>query len=388
VIGPILRALLRRQAAAVLVILEVGFGFAVSVQALVLTRWFQQTFSLPSGLDPDVVAAVAVGAQPAPLAPEAALELRGRDLAALRALDGVVVAAAVQRVPMSRSQYPDLALGDGGRAAVTWELDGAQTRATLGVPLVAGRDLRPDETDAALIDADLAAALFPDGAVGRTLVVRARRAPLRVVGVTASFRAVTAFAVDHSQFIILSDAPALGRDQRYLVRAAPGRRAGVAAAIPATLAAIDPRRAIAVDDVPSLQRQSDASARGGIAIFAFMVGVVILVVLMGTVAMTSYLVAERGKQIGTRRALGATRRDIVHHFLLESWLVTTMGVVLGLPLTVGLNLVARSFQPDLVLDWPALALGVGLFWTTGVLAALLPARRAATIPPSVATRTV
>jgi putative ABC transport system permease protein len=123
-------------------------------------------------------------------------------------------------------------------------------------------------------------------------------------------------------------------------------------------------------------------------IFAYMVVVVVAVVLLGHLGMSSFLVAERTKQIGTRRALGATRRAIIRHFLLENWLVTSMGLILGLPLTYGLNVLTRRAQPDLVLDWQALALGVALLWLAGLTAALVPALRASTIPPTVATRTI
>jgi putative ABC transport system permease protein len=115
---------------------------------------------------------------------------------------------------------------------------------------------------------------------------------------------------------------------------------------------------------------------------------VILVVLSGTFGMVTFLVAERTRQIGMRRALGATRRDVVRYFLLENWVLTSLGLVAGLPLAYGLNILARLAQPDLYLEWPPLALGVLLFWLTGELATLVPALRAANVPPTVATRTV
>ena len=61
-------------------------------------------------------------------------------------------------------------------------------------------------------------------------------------------------------------------------------------------------------------------------------GVIVLLVFvtsLGIIGLTSFSVAERTRQIGTRRALGAQRADILRYFLLENWLVTTLGLASG-----------------------------------------------------------
>lgn len=384
-IGAIVRALTRRQAAVILVVLEVGFGFAVSVEAFVLARWFERTFALPSGIDDDTFVVTVADAGDGPAAVE---------LAALRVVPGVAAAGPIGRVPMLRTLFPDLATATDGRAAIAWELDGVATRAILNVPLRTGRDLVPADANApgvtpVLIDDAFATRLFPDGmAVGRTFSLRHRDRPLVVVGVIESFGAVSGFAIDHLQILILPDVAPVGRLRRYLVRAEAGRIERVRAAAAARLTGLGPNRAVMDRSLVELRARNDRNARGGVAIFSYMVVVVLLTVLLGTLAMSSFLVAERVKQIGTRRALGASRRAIVREFLIENWLVTTFGLLLGLPLAYGLNFVALRAQPDLVLDWPALVLGMVLFWIAGLAAALVPALRAALISPSVATRTL
>jgi putative ABC transport system permease protein len=71
----------------------------------------------------------------------------------------------------------------------------------------------------------------------------------------------------------------------------------------------------------------------------------------------------RSKQIGTRRTLGATRFDIVRFFMVENWLITSIGITIGIA-------------------------GMVALWVLGQLAVLVPARRAANIPPAIATRSV
>jgi hypothetical protein len=66
---------------------------------------------------------------------------------------------------------------------------------------------------------------------------------------------------------------------------------------------------------------------------------------LGIVGLASFWVTQRRKQIGTRRALGATRGAIVRYFQLENALITAGGAVLGVALAVGLNVwMVSTFQ--------------------------------------------
>jgi putative ABC transport system permease protein len=115
---------------------------------------------------------------------------------------------------------------------------------------------------------------------------------------------------------------------------------------------------------------------------------IVAVTCLGIFALATFNVSTRTKQIGTRRAVGARRRDIVRYFLVENALITSTGVVVGcaLALAAGYWLSLQYALPRLNLYF--LVGGVLLLWAIGQLAAWQPARRAATVPPSVATRTV
>jgi putative ABC transport system permease protein len=95
-------------------------------------------------------------------------------------------------------------------------------------------------------------------------------------------------------------------------------------------------------------------------------------------------VSLRTRQIGVRRALGATRGDIVRYFLVENALATTAGIAIGLAITLPLNALMSSMVPALA--WWQMALSTVLVWAAGLLSALAPALRAARTPPTVATR--
>jgi putative ABC transport system permease protein len=114
----------------------------------------------------------------------------------------------------------------------------------------------------------------------------------------------------------------------------------------------------------------------------------VTVTSIGIIGLTSFSVTERTRQIGTRRALGATRVDIVRHFLVENWMITGFGLALGLGLTIGLNVALTNAADAPKMDWYLLLGGTVLLWGTGIVAALLPAIRASKVAPEIATRTV
>ena len=116
----------------------------------------------------------------------------------------------------------------------------------------------------------------------------------------------------------------------------------------------------------------------GAVIIALWTGfLVVAVALAGSLALASFSVAERTRQIGVRRALGASRGEIVRYFLLENLLLTAFGLGLGLGLAVGFNHVLRRIMADLTLTPQEVLLSMAIFIGTGLLSALVPARRAA-----------
>jgi len=391
-IGPILRSLGRRQAAVALLILEVGLGFAVSVQAFEFGRWFADKVDAPTGVVPGALVLRGDLAGGDPTSPTFLASLRRRDVDALRAVPGVVAATAANFIPQHRTLHPQ-AVETRGRAgsrwSMSWVLDGQPaTCDALGVAIADGRNLGEFDRDGVLVSPGLAGALFDGSPLGKTVFIRGRERAYTVVGVTSPVRGPQPIGLNSDRVLFVPDPIPLARQQRYLVRAAAGRVDEVRAAATAALAHVFPERVVRATALTEVRDFNDRSGRGGMAIFDFMVALAILVTLLGALAMSSFLVAERTKQIGTRRALGATKRDVVRYFLLENWLVTTLGLMFGLPITFLLHVLVTRQQPDLRLAWSSIVLGMVAFWATGLVAALVPALRATTVSPSVASKTV
>jgi putative ABC transport system permease protein len=118
------------------------------------------------------------------------------------------------------------------------------------------------------------------------------------------------------------------------------------------------------------------------------VTLLVIITALGIIGLASFTVKTRTKQIGTRRAVGARKIDIIRYFLLENWLMTSFGVVAGIGLAMLLNgALVIWFSMDM-LNLFYVPMGILGLWALGLLSVLGPARRAAAIPPAVATRTV
>jgi putative ABC transport system permease protein len=175
----------------------------------------------------------------------------------------------------------------------------------------------------------------------------------------------------------------------YLIRAKPGALAQAMETAPAALARVSRQRAIVAESTVAAQRRAAYSSDRTVALLLTVVCLILVAVTaFGIFGLTSYWVSQRRRQIGIRRALGATRRGIMQHFQAENLLITTGGIVVGVVLAVTGNLwIVKHFAMGR-LPYDYLLFGVVALLALGQLAVLLPALRAASVPPAVATRSV
>jgi len=98
-------------------------------------------------------------------------------------------------------------------------------------------------------------------------------------------------------------------------------------------------------------------------------------------------VAERTREIGIRKALGARRRDILAQFLIESATLSTLGAAFGIALGAGIATLvsATTPMPTAVAPW-SVAVGVILGAGVGIVAGVYPASRASLLDPIAALR--
>ena len=116
-------------------------------------------------------------------------------------------------------------------------------------------------------------------------------------------------------------------------------------------------------------------------------GVSLVVGGIGIMNIMLVTVAERTREIGVRRAIGATRGAIMGQFLAESSLLCLLGGLLGVAAGWGASeLLARFFSWQTVVAAEAILVGLGCSLAIGVVFGLWPARRAATLDPIEALR--
>jgi putative ABC transport system permease protein len=402
-VRPVFSALLRNRTGAVLVAVQIAIALAVLVNALYIVVQRVERIHRPTGIDVDNIFVVNSSGftdrfQKIPVIKE--------DLAYLRSLPGVVAADATNAIPLSGGGTSQMIVTrPGARSPDTYGFFEVsdQWLAAFGAHLVAGRNFRPDEIQPPLTKRDasrfvpeviisqaMAERLFPgENALGKS-VYDGLSQSATVIGIVDPIMGSWP-GNDHPDWLYF--APRLpfgfGGDYNYVVRTQPGQRAALMRVVEEHLARSNPDRVVSF--VRPLNYFRDLSYLGDSTMEMYLLTVtalLIAVTALGIFALATFNVSTRTKQIGTRRAVGARRRDIVRYFLVENALITTAGVLAGCMLALGTGYWLSLAYALPRLDLYYLLGGVLLLWGLGQLAAWQPARRAATVPPSVATRTV
>jgi putative ABC transport system permease protein len=401
-IRPLLSALRRSPTGAVLVTLQTAITLAVLANAAGIVGRRLEQLERPVGIDTHDTFAIGISSLSARFDGARA---EGRDLAYLRTLPGVAAATVNIGIPLTGygSSFRGFWRKPGRRGAfadanvVTTD---NQFLRTVRVPLVAGRDFRANEVEWSkphepaqspaelLVTRALARVLFPRGhALGET-VYDAASDPLTIIGITRNF------VGDRYQYqrhvydtAVLPAPPAVF--YTLLVRTRPGRRDAVMRTAQHHIGAAH-RHAVIYTTITlaHAKRQFEANNRNMAVLLTTVTALMLAVCCLGIFGLTTFNVGSRTRQIGTRRAVGARKRDILTQFMMENSIILTAGTLLGilLALAIGAWLTAHFALPRLSLAY--LLTGIAVLWVVGELAAWQPARRAANVPPSVATRTV
>ncbi|MFN3362237.1 MAG: ABC transporter permease, partial [Pseudanabaenaceae cyanobacterium] len=123
------------------------------------------------------------------------------------------------------------------------------------------------------------------------------------------------------------------------------------------------------------------------AMLAAIAGISLLVGGIGIMNIMLVSVAERTQEIGLRKAIGASQRDILTQFLIEAVILGTIGGVLGTSLGIGGIVLVAAFTPlETTISGGAIWLAVGVSSAIGLFFGVFPARQAARLDPIVALR--
>lgn len=401
-IRPIISALMRSKVAMILIGLQVALTLAIVCNALFIITQRLELMNRPSGMnEADTFAFGSSGFGQG--YDVKSVELA--DLALLRQLPGVADATTTNSVPMSNGGWSTgISLQPKQKtetADTTLYFVDSHGVDTFGTKLVAGRNFKQDEIASmeqgkhvqpptVIVTQALADKLFPNGdAIGKQIYLEEEAPTSTIVGIVDHLQEPWVEDKSIENAVLIPGYMPYGNFSRYLVRAEPGRRDEVMKQVEQKLVDANPSRIIGkMHTTEQTRREAYAGDRAMMIILGAVIFCLLTITALGIVGMASFWVAQRTKQIGTRRALGATRGSILRYFLTENFLITSGGLLLGAVLTYAFSFWLMTHYQAKLLPWHYVPIGFLCLWVLGQIAVLGPATRASRVSPAVATRSV
>ncbi|MEP4892051.1 MAG: FtsX-like permease family protein [Aliiglaciecola sp.] len=402
-IGPIFRALMRNKVGAILIAIQIAVTMTIVVNSIFIILERAQRIERDSGIDEInsfylTTTGFGDGFDPKSTA--------FNDLELIRNTPGVLDAIQINAIPVSGGGWSMSFQTEPGeeketQGAAIYMVDEHATEA-LDLEVIAGENFLPidvrwrqpglrDWPDNVLITKVLAESLFPDipyqNVVGKTIYI-SQTEPMIVKGIVDKIQAPWV-GWDDLEHTVLTPEITGFESNRYYIRAQAGQRDRIMPIIEEALASSNKQRIIR--GMRTVQETRERSYRGDTAMIKILSTTMVILTIvtgLGIVGLASFSVNRRKKQIGTRRALGASQGSIVRYFMIENFLISTVGVILGAVLTVALNMLLVEMFSLNALDWYFVPAGMIVLWMVGQIAVFGPAKKAAKIPPALATRTV
>ncbi len=401
---PILSAMRRNKVGAILITVQMAVTLAILCNGLFIIQQRLASSRRPSGMEETQLFVMSnqwVGEPPDLAARQQA------DIAALRSLPGVVAAYTTNSYPFSDggstegcNLKPDQTHMTARCALYYADEQGLET---LGLKLISGRNFTAAEVGieagrdlaappAVIITRQLADQLFPGkSALGQSMYLETRKHETLIVGIVDRLQVpwigAGGWGSTFFENSMIEPFRYVAQYSHYVVRVKPGQLAAVMQAAQKRLFEVNRGRILEkVRTIAEARAAGYRDDRGLAVILGVVCAALLAVTAFGIVGLTSYWVTQRRRQIGIRRALGATRSAITRYFQTENLLIASTGAALGIALAIALNLwMVSSFEmARLHTGYPLIGALVVLL--LGQLAVLWPALRAASIPPALATR--
>ncbi len=396
---------MRQKTSYILIALQIAVTMALMVNAIAIIQERSRLMARPTGVDEDNMFYLSsVGFDPE--LDHKALIIE--DLDAIRNFPGVRNAITTNSVPIRGGGWSQLLQTEPGD-----DIDGTGSGLyfvdehgidTFGVDLIAGRNFMPSDVawfdpdanghrwpDSIIVSSALARSMFPDSdpaeVVGKVVYIEMHQ-PITIIGVLDTLQASwkSWSKVEHAMFVPQKRAWSAAN---YVIRTEPGYRDELIPQIEGMLAESNRGRIIrGTRTMTEIRQRAYLEDSAMIKLLVFIVSLLTGITSLGIVGLASFSVARRTKQIGTRRALGATRPAILRYFMLENFLISSVGVISGAILAVGLNIwMVQTF--DLTpITWYVIPAAMLALWFVGQVAVYGPARRASLVSPAIATRAV
>ena len=401
-LGPIWRSMLRNKGGFILIAVQIAVTMTIMVNAIAIIQERSVDMARPTGIDEANTFALASVSFVAGIDKK---QLIDEDLDLLRGLPGVRSVTSSNSFPLRQGGWSEglnLEPGEGkmDTSSAIYFAD-EHTVETFGLNLIDGENFAANQVDwvnretndwppVAIVTQALAEELFPDETgsyLGKTFYLNDDN-PVNIIGVVERLQAPWPSWSGLERSMLVPQR----RDAefvRYIVRTEPGYRDELMAQVEEMLAKSNPDRIIrSMTTMAQTRKLAYLGDAAMIKILTFVVSLLTVITGLGIVGLASFNVSRRTRQIGIRRALGATRIAIVRYFMVENFLVSTVGVVIGGVLAVALNMFmveAFALKP---LSWYVVPAAMIALWIVGQLAVAGPARKASNVTPAIATRSI
>jgi putative ABC transport system permease protein len=378
-----------------LVVMEIALSIVPLVCGGLMLRSFLNLLHTPLGFNPTnvVTAFLPIDSKRYPAFEQKWMLLRSV-LDKVRAIPGVESASAADLLPLQgqasrrvgRKDQPD---SPPILATQQFALPGYLH--TIGTALREGRDFTDEDIAAnrrvAIIDRELAKRLWPEGAIGKQLVVyrTGRQDEVEVIGVTSSARLTRVRDRNTPHFIFpYGDYPA----GMSLVIKTPNSAANVASQIKAAVDEAHPGQPVRnIRPMREYVLNSIGDTRFMVFVLTVFAAASVLLAVVGLYGTLTYLTLQRTREFGIRLAIGSTLNAIIAIVVRESALLALVGTVLGL---LGASIMVGMIRGMLYgvppFDGMTFAGVVGLVGIIALGSAAIPAWRAARIDPQISLR--
>jgi putative ABC transport system permease protein len=305
----------------------------------------------------------------------------------LAAMSGVEAAGAIDMHPMnpSNSNSTFSIVGKEVSPSAENRLASCDYFHCLGIPLMQGRTFTPQDNDqgqkVVVVSQELVRRYLADrDPIGQ--VIKFWGDERTIVGVVGDVKIRTLRSDDYSAFVYMPIAQQCRYNMTFFIRTTgePIQWAGAARKV---LWDIDPSQPILyVETMDQLVLNSISVERFCAILLTVMAGVALIMALVGLYGVMAFAVTERRNEIGIRMALGAQDKDILRLVIKKAFVLTIIGLVIGLACTLAVcRLMASLLYNMSIYDPATFVLIPVLLFTVAMLACYLPARKAAQLDP-------
>jgi putative ABC transport system permease protein len=273
----------------------------------------------------------------------------------------------------------------------------------MAYPVARGRFYTATEVEhsapVVVLGADVREAIFPhEDPIGKDITVNGTR--YNVVG--ALYKKGEQFGYSPDNKILLPfgtferQFPSVVRDNGIIIAVLPRRAEDLQLVIDKTTEVLRHRRKVpfnkpnnfAINTPDQLIAQFKAITGGVTGAMVFIALISLIIGGVGVMNIMLATVTERTREIGVRKAVGATRRDIVGQFLTEAVTLSSVGGVIGVALGLATAATVRAAVPSLPTDVPLWSplVGLGVSMGVGIVFGLWPAVKASRLDPIEALR--